>query len=482
VRVLTRLAPVALVAAGLVGAAALDERSTATDAVRFGEGDRSPMPAAFPADALTSSWFCPGVPVGPGVSSRVSLLNLTEADVVATVTVHPTGGRPTTVAVTARGFARTEVALADAGAPAGHAAALVEVAGAGLLAEQVAVTPAGRASSPCATAPSPTWFVADGASTTEVTNAVTLFNPFPDDLVVDVTATTEEGTRASKALQGLVVAPRSLRVVDLGDTVKAKERVAVAAVARTGRFVLGRLQTASGARRELAAGLGAPAPATSWTFAAAPKQNGLFTRFTIFNPDPTDAEVSLTLYPAGGSPGSNSTATASGATPAAGAGNPPIRRTVKARSSVLINLAELTEVPDGAYAAVLTANAGVVVERVLAAGDGRAAVQFGARAAAQRWWFVGAAGPLSTRITVFNATGVEATATVERVGPAGPTAVAGIAPLALPPGGSGSVVFEGPLADGPFVVVAEQPVVVERLESTDQPPAWSTSSGIPELR
>ncbi len=477
-RALSRLAPLALVAAGLAGAAALDARGSATEAVRFGEGGRSPMPAAFPSDALTSSWFCPGVPVGPGVSSRVSLLNLTEADVVATVTVHPTGGRPTTVAVTARGFARTEVALADAGAPAGHAAALVEVAGAVLLAEQVAVTPAGRASSPCATEPSPTWFVADGASTTEVTNAVTLFNPFPDDLVVDLTATTEEGTRASKALQGLVVAPRSLRVVDLSDTVKAKERVAVAAVARTGRFVLGRLQTASGARRELAAGLGAPVPATSWTFAAAPKQNGLFTRFTIFNPDPTDAEVNLTLYPAGGSPGSDSAA----ATPGVGTGNAPIRRTVKARSSVLINLAELPEVPDGAYAAVLTANAGVVVERVLAAGDGRAAVQLGARAAAQRWWFVGAGGPRSTRITVFNATGVEATATVERVGPAGPTAVAGIDPLALPPGGSGSVVFEGPLADGPFVVVADQPVVVERLESTEQPPAWSASSGIPVLR
>ncbi len=476
---LNRLAPIALVAAGLAGAAALDARSSTTEAVRFGEGGRAPMPAAFPPDALTSSWYCPGVPVGPGVSSRVSLLNLTEADVVASVTIHPTGGRSTTVAVTARGFARTEVALADTGAPAGHAAALVEVAGAGLLAEQVAVTPAGRASSPCATEPSPTWFVADGASTTEVTNAVALFNPFPDDLVVDLTATTEEGTRASKALQGLVVAPRSLRVVDLGDTVKAKERVAVAAVARTGRFVLGRLQTASGARRELSAGLGIPALATSWTFAAAPKQSGVFTRFTIFNPDPTDAEVLLTLYPAGGSPSSGSDPAAA---PGAGPGSAPIRRTVKARSSVLINLAELAEVPDGAYAAVLTANAGVVVERVLAAGDGRAAVQVGARAAAQRWWFVGAGGLRSTRITVFNATGVRATATVERVGPAGPTPVAGIDPLALAPGGSGSVVFEGPLADGPFVVVADQPVVVERLESAEQPPAWSASAGIPVLR
>jgi hypothetical protein len=484
-----RLAPLALVVAAVAAVAAVDRDHPVAVAARYGDETAVPMPMAAAADALTTSWFCPGVRTAPGGTGVVSLLNPTESDVAATLTVYPAGDpaagsapAPTARPVVATARARTDLdiaALAPGAGPLAFAAALVEVSGTGVLVEQTTTSAQGRSSAPCTTEPSPSWYLADGASTTDASDRVLLFNPFPDDLVVDLTATTEEGSRTSRALQGLVVAPRSLRVVDLGDTVKVKERVAVAATARSGRFVLGRDQTSTGARKEETVALGTPSPSTSWTFASAPKGPAVFTRFVLFNPAATDVDAVVTLYPAAGTP-----VPAADAPPTSAPSTiPAVRRTVKARSSVFVNLAELAEIPDGSYAATVTADDPLVVERVLAAGDGRAATQLGARVSAQRWWTGGSPGAARSTVSVFNATGLPATVTVRVVGPAGTTDIPGVGPVALPASGSASVALDdAAVASRPVVVTADQPVVVERLAATDKPPAWSSATGIPELR
>jgi hypothetical protein len=487
--VLARIVPVVVVGAAAAGLVAIDRTEPAPAPTRYGDTAALLMPTAPAPDALTTSWFCPGVPTAAGTTGVVGVLNPSDADVEATITVHPTGGAPVTRPVVATARGRTEISLATV-APAtggsdGWAAAMVEVTGSGVLVEQVAQSAAGRSVAPCTTEPSPTWYLADGASTTDASTRVLLFNPFPDDLVVDLTATTEEGTRTSRALQGLVVPPLSVRLVDLGDAIKAKERVAVVAEARSGRFVLGRVQTWTGARREFAVALGTPSPDTTWTFAAAAKGPGTFTRFVLHNPGAADVDAVVTLFPAAGSTAPTVSGTGPAPTAPGGlaAGGPaPLRRTVKARSSVLVNLAEVPEVPDGAYAATVTATGPITVDRVRAATDGRSAVQLGARLGATRWWLPAGPGARSAEVTVFNATGLPATVTLSRLGPGGTTAIDGVAPVILAPSGSATLaVTDAAVAGQPLLVEADQPVVVERLAVSDDPPAWSSASGIPEL-
>ena len=76
-----------------------------------------------------------------------------------------------------------------------------------------------------------------------------LFNPFPDDAIVDGVFSTEDGIRQPERFDGLVVPGRGTVAVDLGDDVTRREEVAATITARNGRIVVDRILRLDGRRR-----------------------------------------------------------------------------------------------------------------------------------------------------------------------------------------------------------------------------------------
>jgi hypothetical protein len=525
------------VVAGLV----VDRHRPRVSSAEFGTVALPAMPIASTADALTASWFCPGVPAGPAGSASgwISILNPTDSPTRATLTVVPTEGDPVSREITLAERSRLEVKLGDV-APARFAAALVETISSTVLVEQTSVAsldPAGAgiasATSPCATAPAPSWYLADGSTTTDANETLLVFNPFPDDAVVDFTFFDGTASRKPGSFQGIPVPPHSLRAIPLDDVLQRKEQVAVTATARSGRFVLGRHQTfAAKPRRSLVAGLASPSAGERWWFAAAEQSASASTSLVVYNPGAELTTVTVAAYPAdpsasavappSGTSGSGSTqgsstttaratgasdaptTTAPGATSSAevGAGGDqggdaalvgveagiaPLEVTVGGGQAVVVALSDIIKDATGRYSLLVTAASPVVVERRLAiVADPRRTtpLQFGIPLLATRWWFPagGSTGGAAT-LTVVNPGATDVVLTVRSLGPAGLTPVAGSEQITLR--GAASIKIDltaAKVGTLPVVVDASGPVAAEQLlvPGIDAPGA-SSAPGIPVI-
>src|SRR5205085_4719600 len=94
-----------------------------------------------------------------------------------------------------------------------------------------------------------------------------LYNPFPDDAIVDMAFSTEQGRDAPSAFQGVVVPANSVVPVDIGSHVRRRAHVSAAIHARRGRIVVEQLQVHNGdGRKGVGLMLGAPRTATSFVF------------------------------------------------------------------------------------------------------------------------------------------------------------------------------------------------------------------------
>jgi hypothetical protein len=473
VRRLVALAVVAaLVALGIIAA----KRPTAPVAASFGTNVAAPMPVAPTGDALTTTWFCPGVPAAAdgSASGTFTVLNPSAtAALDARLTLVPSQGDPVTSSLQVGPGGRTDIRPA-ATMKADVVAAMIEVYGTNAVVEQTATNKLGLSTSTCANAASTTWYVADGATTIDATSSLVLFNPFPDEAVATVTFATDEGPRTPQSLKGVVVPAHALRLVDVDQAVLRNTLVSSTVTAKTGRLVVGRLQTYNQKpRRGLVAGLASPVAATEWWFANGRKGQGVAERLVIYNPNDDDADVTVSLFPADSSTDLID----------------PIEVSVPSGSSTVVDVSGTAAVPDGVHSIRVTTgdgSPGVVVERSLdLTGDGRQATtdQFGARITAPRWYSpTGAPTGGGSVLTVSNATGEDTTFTVSTLGPAGPTPVASASGVALPAGGTVRVdLTQAGIPGAPLLVESADPLVVERLAtpSADAPGATSWL-GVPE--
>lgn len=117
-----------------------------------------------------------------------------------------------------------------------------------------------------------------------------LFNPFPDDAVVNVTFDTELGPTDPDTFDGVVVPPRSVVVLDVAAELRRREWVTSHVTVRRGRVAAESLQGQSNVE-----GLSLAAPMTAlreWKFGAAQIAEGAANRVSIFNPG--DNEVGVT--------------------------------------------------------------------------------------------------------------------------------------------------------------------------------------------
>jgi hypothetical protein len=471
---LRRIAVIAAVAVFAVVGITISRDRPAPVAAAFGSNDQPPMPIARTGSALTTSWFCPGVPALADRSTgdgSIAVLNPTDTPMSGNLTFFPGEGAAVTtpLRVAARGQA---VVVPRDLAPAPFTGVLIEVYGTNAVVAQTTVTPAGWSSSPCSTTASGSWYVAEGTTTVDSTYHLLVLNPFPDDAIVDVSFAADDGFRGPTPLQGWVVKARSLRIIDVDAAVQRDQLVSASVVARNGRVVVGRFQVLPYIpRKGLVATLAEPSAGSQWWFADGRKGDGVDERVILYNPLDTDSSADVTVFPAD---------------PSAGAPI-PLKYTVPSKQRVEVDLSSVEEVPAGPHSVAVATDADrpLVAERVLdLVGHDRTAttVQAGSRVPASRWYVpMAAPGGGTNTLTVVNVTGVDTSVGVSSLGAAGETPVPDLQNLQLPAGGTLQVALQDHGVGGqPVVVTADGQVVVEQfvVPPAGSPGAWATL-GVP---
>lgn len=497
----TRVPVVLVLAAAVVGAVALDARDD--DARGAGlpaaAGEDAPvMPATPGPGAGSSTWYCAAGTSEEGgfADHTVTIQNPSDRDLEATLTVYagavvaapaegsaggdrPAVAAPITEHVGVPAGQRVAVRLADV-VEAPLTAALVEVDGGDAAVEHRVVGDHGEDAGPCSSFASPTWHFAWGSTARDARQVVVLFNPFPSGAIVDATFVTEEGGRAPVRFQGFPVPPGSVVGVEVGDDVARAEQVAASFRVRSGRVVVERLQQYDGSLgpEGLALTLGAPGAGTEWVFpdgeASAPapatpapddrpdpreNEDALVTteRIVVYNPGDERAEVDVRAVPTGDAPAPQ-----------------PFGLSIGPGRYDIVDFGAQARIEPGVpHSTVVRSTNGqpVVAERVLldegpvpsraASGTprpGELSAALGSRLAAARWCLpslgeVGGDGR-TVEIVVFNPS-AGAARTVE----AGPDGVE------VGPGERMAIALDedAGAASGDAVVVADGPVVVERV-------------------
>ena len=465
---------VGLAVAGVVVAGSTFERRGEVVAADGGPAAADLAPVAPAPASLGSTWFCAGGTAREGGSADhvVVVVNLGDAPVTGTLTVfaggisgHPeaTNAEPVDqpIEVPARG--RFAVRLADV-LESQFAAALVELAGGEVVVEHVVRGAEDVDAAACATAPSPTWHVAAGTTTRDAHDRLALFNPFPDDAVVDVTFTTAEGVREPDEFRGFLVPARRVVVVDVGSAVQRHPQVSLTVQARSGRLVVDRIQSFDGSGGVEGLGLtpGAPAAAPVWHFPDGFKTEGLVEVVTVYNPSdrPAEVDVEVVVDP---SPD-----------PAIVTVVEPFQVSIPPRRFAQIDLSADARVPAelGHSVVVRSQNGvGVVAERQIRSNDPAPRVGFastlGSPVAADRWLAaVGGTGEGNSEFLVVLNPSLDSIVRVSVASPAPSQLlhIQDLQDLEIQPGGRlridlGAHVNRQAL---PTIVTATRPVVVER--------------------
>ncbi|MEP6623211.1 MAG: DUF5719 family protein [Acidimicrobiia bacterium] len=186
-----------------------------------------------------STWYCAEGTSNPnGRADEVIVLgNVGTTKSNALVTVFSgSDAAPVrrSVAVAAGAVARVKVSDIVAVAEPG---VLVEVRGGPTVVEHQIQRGTDQALGPCAREPVPRVSFAGGSTMKGAELWLALFNPFPDDAIVDVRGVTGDGVRAPGALQGVVVPRFSRLSVPVHEAIPRADLVAVEMTVRRGRAI-----------------------------------------------------------------------------------------------------------------------------------------------------------------------------------------------------------------------------------------------------
>ena len=393
------------------------------------------MPAVAQDGALTGSWFCPGVPASgeDGVGGEVVVSNRHEEQIEGTFTVLTDDGVGATGLLTVAAWSQSTIDV-DAFVTTPYAAVVVELDGGRGFVEQRAVHPAGDSVAPCANATSSEWYFADGFTVDGSIETLLLSNPYDDAVVADLAFATLAGESTPAAFQGFTIPPHSVKAVRIAELGARDEPVIATMVTATkGRMIVGRAQHyLGGGRLGYDVSLATPALRDQFWFADGERGDGITETYSIYNPTDRDVDVDIIFL------GLPVEANFGGVAPIV----------VPARGVVVFDPyddAVAATIPDGRHAAVFSApgEPSIVVERVLTRPAGQqvaTTVVLGAPPrqdgyVATRWYVgIGPAEPTEEALVVYNVDNVDASITVEAVGPAGPSAVPSLTDIPVGPG------------------------------------------------
>ena len=412
-------------------------------------------PAASPTDALTSTWYCPaGTAHGGFADSSVVVFNPSARRLHGFVDVIGSDGNRGSHSLTVQPRQRVTVSLDEIQRSA-YVAATVRLDGGGAVVEHVTSGPVGDAVGMCASSASTRWYVPEGATTRSAQLVYALFNPFPDDAIVDMTFATEQGRDAPAAFQGIVVPANGLVPLDVGAHVRRRAHVSAAIHARRGRIVVEALQIHNGdGRRGVGLMLGLPRTATSFVFPDGIASPERFEQLHLFNPNDTEASVQLDLVLDAGD-------------------TQPFQLRVPAQGRITVDLTSESRVPKNVGHALVVRvsnNVPLAVARTTDVGPSSARRGYisdvGATGAAMHWAFAagGATQALDEWIAVINEAPRAVTINVATSDGSALHFLTGLRSVRIPRGGRQvfRIADHGATAETPIVVNATGPVVVER--------------------
>ncbi|MCP3912257.1 MAG: hypothetical protein GY713_15035 [Actinomycetia bacterium] len=353
----SRWPTVVILVSALVGAAVLDRDPPENDETLVVE-PLELQPLAVGDQALGATWYCAGgsgVPGGPA-DHVVVISNPAQAEVQAIVAGFGSDGESGQVELSVAAGSTQRIRVGDV-VEADWVAALVESASGDLVVHHEISGPQGRAASPCASAPSRTWFGAAGATTRDARYLLALFNPFPDRATVEVSFQTDEGVRAPTELERLVVAGRSVKIIEVDQIVTRREQLSTIVDVRAGRVVVDRIQVRTGelGRTGLSLALAAPAASEQWFIPGGLVSTAQQEQLVVYNPGENRAEIDIDILVDDSVPGAVA----------------PLEVTVPSGRFEVVDVTEELarvglEPPVGHTTAVRSVNGqGVVVDRVL---------------------------------------------------------------------------------------------------------------------
>ena len=258
----TLLALVALVVGGLV-VADLGASSSASD---------RPDPVAA-GPAVGGAWYCAAGAVSETDELSVITATPTSATNPADTEVRALHGRSTVVATIPvfPGSARL-TGLGVEGVDGASVGAAVRWWDEPTVASRVwriqGQGPSGLVSGPCASRPSPTWYIPGLSTAGGGTAQLYLANPFATDASVEISFTTPSGPEAPILLENVSVSSASVTVVDLSEYIPRQADIGVRVQTRSGRVVVEgvqRLDAAIGGVDAVALVRAAPQLSETWT-------------------------------------------------------------------------------------------------------------------------------------------------------------------------------------------------------------------------
>ena len=459
---LVALAAIAVVVVDRAGRPDVPE--VAPDSVAIADAAAALPPAASDVPVKSSAWYCPGVPLGgkgydgSDHGGEAIVANPTDDELTGIVTRYVDGSTPQTNAITVAPRDKVIIDL-DEGVDGRYASALIELTGVngagGAVVEQRADFPAGESYQPCGNAPSDAWYFADGFTASDSEEDLVLTNPLVDATVINVRFVTKDGERAPSPLQGFVLPPQSLSVIKIAEQgARGEELVGVEIRAQSGAFVAARAQHYLGTGRlGYTLKLGAPAAHTDWWVVTGNYAGKPAEQIDVFNPGENDAMVSVLFS------GSDAVTAQ------------PLSLVVPSHRVVSVSMANVAGLPESEFVVSLSVLEGdpVVVEHVVTRQlEENAATSVDlalpSAMAATKWRSaIGAEAGRERALLVFNITGLDATASVASIGPAGRLPAAGLESIALPAGRPVYVSIPDGLDLLQYEVTATQPVLVVRM-------------------
>ena len=294
VRRLPALVAVLAVVAGLVAASRAGHQFT--PAVHVASAPVS-GPTAPPADTVSSTWYCAEGTSNKGgrADETIIVANLARQATTVTVTVLSGSGR-TPISrrehIDAFGQRRIDVSSIRAAAEPG---VIVEALSGTVVVEHELTRASDTTIGACARQASQSWYFAAGDTNLGMEDWLALFNPFPDDAIVDITFLTTQGVQAPEATQALVVPRRSRVSVPLHQIIRDQSPLGVLVHARLGRLVAEQSLYSDGTNSPagLATTLGATGTATNWRVPTGDAQDGATATLSVANFSNTNTHVTV---------------------------------------------------------------------------------------------------------------------------------------------------------------------------------------------
>lgn len=262
---------------------------------------RSPVPASVGDGG--ASWYCAAP--DPGGEAAHTVVVSAVADESAEVRLDSFGaeGRGESAEITVQAGTTRSV---DVASTLGVAAQSVMLeASSPVVVEHRFVTDSGADQAPCSTFSSDLWYFPAVATTKDASARLALFNPFPGDATVDVELAFETGVRVPTALSGIVVPAGVTKVVDLAEVAERREQFSATVRSRTGVVVAELTQTFDGSNEDrpikgLRLVPGARSAAARWSFAGGFADGSASERVIVLNPSDDPVRVLVQVVPYGG--------------------------------------------------------------------------------------------------------------------------------------------------------------------------------------